>query len=88
MHTGKSPATRSWPRLDSPLQEDPPPYSTVLSTSSSQKMGKLKDSEVVHVVAVMGPTGSGKSTLIAKLAGKVEVKVGHSLKSCMYYQLI
>lgn len=33
------------------------------------------------VVAVMGPTGSGKSTLISKLAGR-PVKIGHSLKSC------
>ncbi|KAL8870259.1 MAG: hypothetical protein Q9174_003654 [Haloplaca sp. 1 TL-2023] len=35
----------------------------------------------VSVVAVMGPTGSGKSTLISKLAGR-PVQVGHGLKSC------
>ncbi|KAF2233095.1 hypothetical protein EV356DRAFT_421556, partial [Viridothelium virens] len=30
---------------------------------------------------VMGPTGSGKSTLISKIAGR-EVNIGHSLQSC------
>lgn len=39
-----------------------------------------RHSEVL-VIAVMGPTGSGKSTLISKLAGST-VKIGHNLSSC------
>lgn len=35
----------------------------------------------VQAIAVMGPTGSGKSTFISKLAGSA-VKIGHNLKSC------
>ncbi|PVF99676.1 hypothetical protein CPB86DRAFT_283656 [Serendipita vermifera] len=34
-----------------------------------------------HLIAVMGPTGSGKSTFI-NLASKSNMKVGNSLKSC------
>lgn len=33
------------------------------------------------VVAVMGPTGTGKSTFISKLAGR-EMNIGHNLSSC------
>ncbi|KAL8979899.1 MAG: hypothetical protein Q9205_004877 [Flavoplaca limonia] len=33
------------------------------------------------VIAIMGPTGTGKSTFISKLAGR-EMKIGHHLHSC------
>ena len=39
----------------------------------------------VHAIAVMGPTGSGKSTFISKLAGSA-VKIGHNLTSCKCLQ--
>ena len=39
----------------------------------------------VQAIAVMGPTGSGKSTLISKLGGS-EVNIGHNLRSCKCLQ--
>lgn len=38
------------------------------------------------VVAVMGPTGSGKTTLISKLSGR-QVNIGHTWKSCKCYSV-
>ena len=40
---------------------------------------------VVQAIAVMGPTGSGKSTFISKLAGS-GAKIGHNLRSCKCLQ--
>ncbi len=34
------------------------------------------------IFAVMGTTGSGKSTFIQKASGRQDVPVGHGLKSC------
>ncbi|KAF9004216.1 P-loop containing nucleoside triphosphate hydrolase protein [Cyathus striatus] len=34
------------------------------------------------VIAIMGPTGSGKSTFVNALLGKQKMKVGHQLQSC------
>ncbi|KAF9004208.1 P-loop containing nucleoside triphosphate hydrolase protein [Cyathus striatus] len=34
------------------------------------------------VVAIMGPTGAGKSTFVNALLGKQKMKVGHQLESC------
>ena len=39
----------------------------------------------VQAIAIMGPTGSGKSTFISKLAGSA-VEIGHNLTSCKCLQ--
>ncbi|KAL8837556.1 MAG: hypothetical protein Q9176_005612 [Flavoplaca citrina] len=60
----------------------PPPYSeqgriwdAVRETLPNSIPGGAK------VIAIMGPTGTGKSTFISKLAGR-EMKIGHHLHSC------
>ena len=35
------------------------------------------------IVAIMGPTGTGKSTFISKVAGR-PMKIGHNLSSCEF----
>lgn len=35
------------------------------------------------IFAVMGTTGSGKSTFIQKASGRQDVPIGHELKSCI-----
>ena len=40
----------------------------------------------IPVIAVMGPTGSGKSTLISRLASQ-SVRIGHNLVSCECFPL-
>lgn len=39
------------------------------------------------LIALMGVTGAGKSSLINALMGKSDVKAGHSLESGRQYQL-
>lgn len=51
----------------------PPQYSEIAEDS-------LTPDEDVPIIAVMGPTGSGKSTFISKLAIQ-EVSIGHGLGS-------
>ena len=51
----------------------PPQYSEIVEDS-------LTPDEDVPIIAVMGPTGSGKSTFISKLATQ-EVSIGHGLGS-------
>lgn len=35
------------------------------------------------IFAVMGTTGSGKSTFIQKASGRQDVPIGHKLESCI-----
>ena len=46
--------------------------------------GSLTPDEDVPIIAVMGPTGSGKSTFISKLATQ-EVGIGHGLRSRKFF---
>lgn len=46
---------------------------------SSIKWGKIEDGRVI--VAVMGVTGSGKSSFIRKMTGREDIVVGDSLSS-------
>ncbi|XXH02238.1 hypothetical protein Hte_008606 [Hypoxylon texense] len=50
---------------------------TSISTSSQIKKQKNKD----IFIAIMGMTGSGKTTFISKLTGR-DLKIGHKLESC------
>lgn len=45
-------------------------------------VGEIAIDESDIIVAVMGPTGAGKSTFISRAVGRPDVGVGHSLKSC------
>lgn len=64
----------------------PPPYS-----EQAQIWDKAKETLPSQIpgrpmaIAIMGPTGTGKSTFISKLAGR-EMKIGHSLSSCRFLQ--
>ena len=64
----------------SSTENAPPPYSV-----AAADLETMKRSQNCRVIAVMGATGSGKSTLISKLSAK-EIKIGHSLQSCGYSQ--
>ncbi|KAI4267762.1 MAG: hypothetical protein LQ337_008197 [Flavoplaca oasis] len=70
------------PESASKLVPAPPPYSeqehiwdAARETLPNSIPGGAK------VIAIMGPTGTGKSTFISKLAGR-EMKIGHHLHSC------
>lgn len=74
----------SWSRAEEPGNSDPPPYSE--HGDAAQPAGTSLPSVPPHrpaMIAVMGPTGTGKSTFISKLAGR-DMNIGHSLSSCMY----
>ena len=43
---------------------------------------QVQDAANIAIVAVMGTTGSGKSTFIQKATGSHDVIIGHNLKSC------
>ncbi|KAI4209097.1 MAG: hypothetical protein LQ351_007933 [Letrouitia transgressa] len=64
------------------LDEGPPPYSEQDKIWDAARE-TLPNSIPYRpkMIAVMGPTGTGKSTFISKLAGQ-EVKIGHNLSSC------
>ena len=66
-------------QTDSPL--DPAQTPTVPPLQYSEiAEDSLTPDEDVPIIAVMGPTGSGKSTFISKLATQ-EVGIGHGLGS-------
>lgn len=61
----------------------PPPYAESLdSWSTSGECQSKVPRNPCRLIAVMGSTGSGKSTLISKLSDR-SVNIGHNLKSCM-----
>ncbi len=67
-----------------PTAHEPPPKYTENTRSRTNLGGPLPErSSELPVIAVMGPTGSGKSTLINTIAGR-PVKIGHNLESCQY----
>ena len=60
----------------------PPPYTVqdkIWDAAKQTLPATLPESPTV--IAVMGPTGTGKSTFISKLAGR-EINIGHDLSSC------
>lgn len=54
-----------------------------LSQGKTTNIGSGGTSRQDIFIAIMGITGSGKSTLISKLVGD-QVVIGHDLGSCMY----
>lgn len=65
-----------------PQTSAPPSQSTKKPSQSTKKATVGTDTSPQDVfIAVMGSTGSGKSTLISKLAGD-QVQIGHGLASC------
>lgn len=78
------PAPNFGPRLEMNDTADavPPPYSDqdrIWDVARQTLPEKIP--ERPRMIAVMGPTGTGKSTFISKLAGQ-EMKIGHNLTSC------
>ena len=60
----------------------PPPYSEQDRIWDAARQTLPENiSEEPKLIAIMGPTGVGKSTFISKLAAK-EMKIGHNLSSC------
>ena len=49
-------------------------------------MPVIHPGENASLILMMGVTGAGKSYFINQLAGKVVVKEGHDLASCMQYK--
>ena len=67
-----------------PIALEPPPKYTEHTGSWTNPGGPLPERpSELPVIAVMGPTGSGKSTLINTIACR-PVKIGHNLESCQY----
>ncbi|KAI2628139.1 P-loop containing nucleoside triphosphate hydrolase protein [Xylaria nigripes] len=65
------------------LSEDDANYSSARefkdnTTSRLKRMAKGPD----LLIAVMGMTGSGKTTFISKVTGRTDLKIGHLLTSC------
>lgn len=63
----------------------PPQYAERVRGSGTSDEPLPERLQEVQVIAVMGPTGSGKSTLISKLGGSA-VNIGHNLRSCNFLQ--
>ena len=72
----------SWCGTDAAKLASPPPYTVQdqIWDSAKQSLPSIPPEKPL-VIAVMGPTGTGKSTLISKLAGR-EMNIGHNLSSC------
>ncbi len=63
----------------------PPQYAEHVGGSRTSDEPLPERPQEVQAIAVMGPTGSGKSTLISKLGGSA-VNIGHNLRSCKSLQ--
>ncbi len=75
-------STTSNSRVDNDNDTSPPPYTTqdkIWDAAEESLPSALPQPPTV--IAVMGPTGVGKSTFISKLAGR-EMNIGHNLSSC------
>ena len=69
-------------RVDDVNVLPPPPYTTqdkIWDAAEESLPSTLPEGP--ELIAVMGPTGTGKSTFISKLAGR-EMNIGHDLSSC------
>ena len=69
-------------RVDDVDELPPPPYTVqdkIWDAAEESLPSTLPERPTV--IAVMGPTGTGKSTFISKLAGR-EMNIGHNLSSC------
>ena len=74
--------------LVQPLQTDngpPPQYVEHIGSTRTYDEPLPERPKDVQAIAVMGPTGSGKSTFISKLGGSA-VNIGHNLRSCKCLQ--
>ena len=81
--SSRGPAREPGPLIQPlPIDNGPPPQyiEHVGGTRTSDEPIPERPQEV-QAIAVMGPTGSGKSTLISKLGGSA-VNIGHDLRSC------
>ena len=69
-------------RVDNVNESSPPPYTVQEKRwdAAEESLPSTHD-EPPTVIAVMGPTGTGKTTFISKLAGR-EMNIGHNLSSC------
>ena len=77
----------SWPCMDDSCDSGPPPYSERTETHNAAPTSRPRDdSHTPPMIAVMGPTGTGKTTLISKLADR-DMRIGHDLSSCMLQSL-
>ncbi|KAL8653076.1 MAG: hypothetical protein Q9226_003996 [Calogaya cf. arnoldii] len=88
--TVKDPLPGAWPSVPAldcgPRLEMndtvPPPYSEQDRIWDAARQTLPKNiPERPKLIAIMGPTGTGKSTFISKLAAR-EMKIGHNLSSC------
>ena len=80
--------TRGPSPLIQPLPTDsgpPPQYIEHVGGTRIPDLPLPERPQEVQAIAVMGPTGSGKSTLISKLGGSA-VNIGHDLRSCKCLQ--
>ena len=80
------PARGSSPLIQYAHDNGPPPqYAEYVGGSRTSDEPLPERPQDVQAIAVMGPTGSGKSTLISKLGGSA-VNIGHNLRSCKSLQ--
>ena len=67
------------------IPQDPPPdYTELEGEQASADVAPQRKPQDVSVIAVMGPTGAGKSTFIGKLATQ-SMRIGHTLTSCKFW---
>lgn len=58
-----------------------------MANSASSETGE-DDIKAPIIIAVMGMTGSGKSTFIQKASGLPNIDIGHALESCTHMSTI
>ena len=73
---GSAPLMKTTPTDNGP----PPEYTDIVGVPGTSDEPPPERPQDVPLVAVMGPTGSGKSTFISKLGGST-VEIGHNLMS-------